>query len=314
MELNLNQNITINDGYTRPKYMLFVDVKPNHYLCQKLEFIFEILFCVLCWILAGTMFSEEHDEGIVVLFLVFCFSNTIIVLLAFARVLRDHHFKNVGRIRNDIYESYMTIDKYPFMKVKIVYIIRMAISVWFCSVFYTSCQTFSQYQCNIFKIGTLFSILISFATNIYFGTTCKYTYILSADNISRTIIPRPVLTETKTEILFEVKEYLNNNEPIQITKEIINKFGKLECNICLEELADNTSARRLNCDHYFHQNCIETWLTNKYSCPNCNQNVIHAVSHFKEPNEGFSTDNNSINYDLVKNCDDAEITKIADIV
>jgi hypothetical protein len=53
---------------------------------------------------------------------------------------------------------------------------------------------------------------------------------------------------------------------------------KGDCSICLEELVfSENNLIKLDCNHYFHEKCIEKWITDKNSCPLCRFKV------FKEP-------------------------------
>lgn len=48
-----------------------------------------------------------------------------------------------------------------------------------------------------------------------------------------------------------------------------------ECSICLEELSlsPNANLIRMECFHEFHPACINTWLENHGTCPNCRHPV-----------------------------------------
>jgi hypothetical protein len=41
------------------------------------------------------------------------------------------------------------------------------------------------------------------------------------------------------------------------------------CIICLDNYEKKTITRKLICNHSFHINCIETWLSNATTCPIC---------------------------------------------
>ena len=75
----------------------------------------------------------------------------------------------------------------------------------------------------------------------------------------------------------------------QVTKK--NKKSKIKCSICLnpinilskwdklhmglstvDTLNKNT---RLECNHVFHSKCIDKWLCNKNTCPNCRYVVYY---------------------------------------
>ncbi|OIW13557.1 hypothetical protein TanjilG_29298 [Lupinus angustifolius] len=57
----------------------------------------------------------------------------------------------------------------------------------------------------------------------------------------------------------------------------IHKIGKeaLECAICLCEFEDSDTLRLIpKCDHVFHPECIDEWLSSHSTCPVCRANLI----------------------------------------
>nr|CDS34109.1 zinc finger protein [Hymenolepis microstoma] len=46
-----------------------------------------------------------------------------------------------------------------------------------------------------------------------------------------------------------------------------------ECSICLEKYKVNDETMSLPCLHHFHQTCLETWLSQKGSCPICRKDI-----------------------------------------
>ena len=50
------------------------------------------------------------------------------------------------------------------------------------------------------------------------------------------------------------------------TKDISNDETK-ECSICLQNITNQACV--LDCDHYFHLNCIKKWVKHKPNCPTC---------------------------------------------
>ena len=47
-----------------------------------------------------------------------------------------------------------------------------------------------------------------------------------------------------------------------------------KCPICNELYTDNCVYRKnIACGHYFHQGCIDTWYSENYKCPVCNQDI-----------------------------------------
>ncbi|TPX42293.1 hypothetical protein SeLEV6574_g05674 [Synchytrium endobioticum] len=69
------------------------------------------------------------------------------------------------------------------------------------------------------------------------------------------------------------QEYINNL-PIKTycTKEAGPDMDV--CAVCLDEYADDDQVRILNCNHEFHQKCIDPWLlTRSSTCPTCKAHV-----------------------------------------
>lgn len=62
---------------------------------------------------------------------------------------------------------------------------------------------------------------------------------------------------------------LNNNSKL----DIYNINEKLTCNICLLDINYNDIIRILNCEHFYHANCIDKWFEKKSSCPLCRNNL-----------------------------------------
>lgn len=56
-----------------------------------------------------------------------------------------------------------------------------------------------------------------------------------------------------------------------ITNELkdINKFPTKECRICLQEFKNGDYYIILPCIHFFHNNCIKTWMERNNTCPIC---------------------------------------------
>ncbi|CAA7059218.1 unnamed protein product [Microthlaspi erraticum] len=61
-------------------------------------------------------------------------------------------------------------------------------------------------------------------------------------------------------------------------------FDEICCPICLEEFEDGHEIIRINkCRHVFHPFCIDSWLTESGSCPNCRCSL--NARHRKEERE-----------------------------
>ena len=54
------------------------------------------------------------------------------------------------------------------------------------------------------------------------------------------------------------------------------KYKYKACCICLRDYRNGDKIRKLNCNHYFHQKCIDPWVKKNIQCPLCKQSVINA--------------------------------------
>ena len=48
------------------------------------------------------------------------------------------------------------------------------------------------------------------------------------------------------------------------------------CPTCLETFTQDCPIYSTACGHIFHLNCIERWLENKVSCPQCRKRCIRS--------------------------------------
>ena len=68
-----------------------------------------------------------------------------------------------------------------------------------------------------------------------------------------------------------------------------NNKTNQECNICLQPITKNFATLNCNCKVNYHKECLDNWLQENPSCPNCRKKVI--VNATKE--DKYSVPNNS---------------------
>ena len=93
----------------------------------------------------------------------------------------------------------------------------------------------------------------------------------------------PITPDYEPEIIHHVsgKETLNKImldkcAMVDTFKNLDEKLKKFDtCLICLDEFKEENIIRKINCDHIFHKECIDSWLLNEsYKCPLCRNSVI----------------------------------------
>lgn len=70
----------------------------------------------------------------------------------------------------------------------------------------------------------------------------------------------------------------------KINKQMLGSDGKAECAICKDTAELGTEVTTLPCEHWFHFDCIEAWLSRHNTCPNCRRSIDSPAS----PAEGTS--------------------------
>ncbi|KAF6211583.1 hypothetical protein GE061_012096 [Apolygus lucorum] len=60
---------------------------------------------------------------------------------------------------------------------------------------------------------------------------------------------------------------------IKITPEQLVE-GPLQCSVCLEYLQVDEEAKKLRCNHHFHERCIVPWLKRRGTCPDCRSDQV----------------------------------------
>lgn len=60
---------------------------------------------------------------------------------------------------------------------------------------------------------------------------------------------------------------------------------EVKCAICHLSIDDHQIIRKINhCQHFFHQQCIDTWLTSNSTCPLCRHSIIPQTT-FQPPRQ-----------------------------
>lgn len=59
----------------------------------------------------------------------------------------------------------------------------------------------------------------------------------------------------------------------QVDQEMLGSDGKAECSICMDNVTIGDEVTVLPCKHWFHGECVTSWLKEHDTCPHCRQGI-----------------------------------------
>ncbi|KAK5950532.1 hypothetical protein OHC33_008475 [Knufia fluminis] len=69
------------------------------------------------------------------------------------------------------------------------------------------------------------------------------------------------------------EELINQLPKKKLDKSMTGDDGKAECSICMDNVELDTEVTVLPCNHWFHFECIESWLKEHDTCPHCRKPI-----------------------------------------
>ena len=124
------------------------------------------------------------------------------------------------------------------------------------------------YYINLFVTSHIACINIYY----FYGWSLGKTSRVSRQDIDRTILLMAMRFVAEN---LEQTEVSNTN---RLTQEQINNLPNVmfsnelnigECTICMDDYQEGESLKQLPCKHFFHPDCINSWLLQKNTCPLC---------------------------------------------
>lgn len=81
------------------------------------------------------------------------------------------------------------------------------------------------------------------------------------------------------------------------------KSNNLQCTVCMDDFQVGDSARQLQCEHFFHEDCILPWLELHASCPICRKTFVSGSNTTQNisPDTSTATSNASTDVNSVPN-------------
>ena len=119
---------------------------------------------------------------------------------------------------------------------------------------------------DIIQIDIEYSDIIDIYRNILNESTRNF------DELINIYSSMPIFNDERRNALFE-------NEPKGVSVKSLVKDTRVginikgECSICLQKFKPVSIVRTLSCNHPFHINCIDTWLSSNITCPHCRKEI-----------------------------------------
>jgi len=66
-------------------------------------------------------------------------------------------------------------------------------------------------------------------------------------------------------------------ETLKSNSELVKNHTEICCAVCIENFETGTQVRYLTCGHPYHKKCIDPWLMEKGSCPQCKVDVLKQL-------------------------------------
>jgi hypothetical protein len=69
---------------------------------------------------------------------------------------------------------------------------------------------------------------------------------------------------------------------VYITDAMLGETGVANCSICVDPVQSGELVTLMHCDHWFHGECITTWLNDHNTCPICRKSISEGLEEALE--------------------------------
>lgn len=66
-------------------------------------------------------------------------------------------------------------------------------------------------------------------------------------------------------------------ETLNSSSELVQNHDEACCAICIDDFEAGAVVRHLTCKHVYHKKCIDPWLTEKGTCPQCKADILKSL-------------------------------------
>lgn len=66
-------------------------------------------------------------------------------------------------------------------------------------------------------------------------------------------------------------------ETLKTDSELVQNHEEICCAICIDNFEAGSVVRHLTCTHVYHKKCIDPWLVDKGTCPQCKADILKSL-------------------------------------
>merc|ERR1719187_168248 len=66
-------------------------------------------------------------------------------------------------------------------------------------------------------------------------------------------------------------------ETLKSDSELVQNHEEICCAICIDNFEAGSVVRHLTCTHVYHKKCIDPWLVDKGTCPQCKADILKSL-------------------------------------
>merc|ERR1719447_847206 len=66
-------------------------------------------------------------------------------------------------------------------------------------------------------------------------------------------------------------------ETLKSDSELVRNHEEICCAICIDNFEAGSVVRHLTCTHVYHKKCIDPWLVDKGTCPQCKADILKSL-------------------------------------
>jgi len=134
-------------------------------------------------------------------------------------------------------------------------------------------KTFKNIKIRIFNQHTHYEN-INDAINIPINSLSNMFMLMFTNNIFSNMNEEDIISNINENII----STLNEEDIKSLNKYILQNNLEDKCSICLDDMKINQEVIELQCNHIYHSNCINEYLTNyNYKCPCCKEEIGRPV-------------------------------------